>query len=244
MEWSDDGVVLGAKAFGESGAIAELFTRDHGRAGGMVYGGISRKMRPVLQAGNLVRTTWKARTGEQLGFLSPIEVVESHAARLMEDADALAGINAAVALLRIGTAERQAYPKLYDALLLLLEAMGRNTLWPALYARFELGLLAELGYGLDLAACAVTGVSEDLAWVSPRSGRAASREAGDPFADKLLRLPPFLIDTEAPLESGDIANAFALAGHFLERRIFDPQGVNMPESRVRLIQRLGFAGRL
>jgi DNA repair protein RecO (recombination protein O) len=244
MEWSDDGVVLGAKAFGESGAIAELFTREHGRAGGMVYGGISRKMRPVLQAGNLVRATWKARTGEQLGFLSPIEVVEPYAAQLMNDPEALAGVSSAIALVRLGTPERQAYGKLYDALVLLLDAMKSNPLWPAVYARFELGLLAELGYGLDLSTCAVTGVREDLAWVSPRSGRAASREAGNPFADKLLRLPPFLADPDAPLESGDIANAFALAGHFLERRIFDPQGVNMPEARVRLIQRLGFAGRL
>lgn len=244
MEWTDEGIVLGARAFGESGAIAELFTHARGRVGGMVYGGISRKTRPVLQAGNLVSTTWKARSGDQLGFFSPLEVAEAHAARLMTDSAALAGINSAVALVRMGTPERQAYPKIYEALLLLLEAMGHNDMWPALYTRFELGLLAELGYGLDLTVCAVTGAVDDLAWVSPRSGRAASREAGDPFADKLLRLPPFLADADKPVESGDIADAFALAGYFLERRIFDPQGQGMPDARRRLIECLGFAGRL
>jgi DNA repair protein RecO (recombination protein O) len=244
MEWSDDGIVLGARPFGESGAIAELFTRERGRVAGMVHGGISRRTRPVLQAGNLVRATWKARTGEQLGFFSPLEVAEAHAARLMENAEALTGINSAVALLRLGSVERQPYPRLYEALVLLLEGMSESELWPALYARFELGLLAELGYGLDLSVCALTGVSEDLAFVSPRSGRAASREAGAPFADKLLALPAFLTDPAAPVESGDVANALALAGFFLERRLFDPQGVNMPEARVRLIHRLGFAGRL
>ena len=244
MEWSDDGIVLGARAFGETGAIAELFTRDHGRAAGMVHGGISRRTRPTLQAGNIVRVTWKARTGDQLGFFSPLEVSEPHAARLMENAEALAGISSAVALLRLGAIERQPYPRLFEAFALLLEAMGEGEVWPALYARFELGLLAELGYGLDLTVCALTGAESDLAYVSPRSGRAASREAGEPFADKLLKLPHFLTDAAAPVESGDVADALALAGFFLERRLFDPQGQGMPEARVRLIQRLGFAGRL
>jgi len=244
MEWTDDGVVLGARAFGESGAIAELFTREHGRAGAMVHGGISRRTRPTLQAGNLVRATWKARTGDQLGFFSPIEPLTPYAATLMEQPDALAGISSAVAMLRLGAIERQPYPKLFEAFVLLLDAMNENEIWPALYARFELGLLAELGYGLDLSACALTGATDDLAYVSPRSGRAASREAGEPFADKLLILPAFLTDAAAPVETGDVANALALAGFFLERRLFDPQGQGMPEARVRLIHRLGFAGRL
>jgi DNA repair protein RecO (recombination protein O) len=244
MEWSDDAIVLGARPFGESGAIAELFTRTHGRAGGMVHGGVSRRTRPVLQAGNLVRATWKARTGDQLGFFSPLELAEPYAAKVMDDAVALAGLSAAVALLRAGTAERNPYPAVYDALTLLIESMTDAAFWPALYARFELGLLAELGYGLDLGACALTGARADLAYVSPRSGRAASREAGAPFADKLLRLPPFLTDAAAPVEEGDVADALALAGFFLERRLFDPQGLGMPEARRRLIERLGMAGRL
>ncbi|MGE3304161.1 MAG: DNA repair protein RecO [Hyphomonadaceae bacterium] len=244
MEWSDDAIVLGARAFGESGAIAEVFTQAHGRAGGMVHGGISRRTRPILQAGNLVRLTWKARTGDQLGFFSPLEMVEQHAARVMEDAAALAGLSSAVALVRGGAAERQPYPGVFEGLHLLLQHLDDAAVWPALYARFELGLLAALGYGLDLSACALTGTTDDLAFVSPRSGRAASREAGAPFADKLLRLPPFLTDAEADVEEGDVADALALAGFFLERRLFDPQGVAMPQSRVRLIERLGMAGRL
>ncbi len=244
MEWSDDAIVLGARPFGESGAIAELFTREHGRAAAMVHGGISRRTRPTLQAGNLVRTTWKARTGEQLGFFAPIEVARPYAAHLLEDAVALAGMSSAIALLRLGTAERQAYPALFDALILLIEGLSESEVWPALYARFELGVLSELGYGLDLTVCALTGVADDLAFVSPRSGRAASREAGEPFADKLLRLPPFLTDADKPVEEGDVADALALAGYFLERRLFDPQGQGMPPARVRLIERLGFAGRL
>jgi DNA repair protein RecO (recombination protein O) len=244
MEWSDDAIVLGARPFGESGAIAELFTREHGRAAAMVHGGVSRRTRPTLQAGNLVRTTWKARTGEQLGFFAPIEVARPYAAHLLEDAVALAGMSSAIALLRLGTAERQAHPVLFDALILLIEGLAESEVWPALYARFELGILSELGYGLDLTVCALTGVADDLAFVSPRSGRAASREAGEPFADKLLRLPPFLTDADKPVEEGDVADALALAGYFLERRLFDPQGQGMPPARVRLIERLGFAGRL
>ena len=147
-------------------------------------------------------------------------------------------------LIRAATPERQAYPQLYDAMIVLIEAMPHTDVWPALYTRFELGLLSAMGYGLDLTRCAVTGETEGLAWVSPRTGRAATAEAGAPHADVLLRLPPFLVDPEAELSSGDVADAFALAGYFLERRVFDQRGEGMPEQRRRLIERLGFAGRL
>ena len=143
-----------------------------------------------------------------------------------------------------GGAERQAYPGLYDALTLLLDNFGDAELWPPIYARFELGLLSELGYGLDLERCAITGETENLAFVSPRTGRAATREAGEPFADKLLRLPPFVRDPDVPVEEGDVADALALAGYFLERRVFDHIGQGMPEQRRRLIEALGYSGRL
>jgi DNA repair protein RecO (recombination protein O) len=244
MEWVDEAVVLGAKPFGESKAIAEVFARAQGRFGGVVHGGISKAMRPVLQAGNVVRAGWKARLSEQLGFFSPLELVTPHASRLFDDAVALAGLSSAIALLRGATAERHAYPGLYDALLVLTEALVESELWPALYARFELGLLAEMGYGLDLSRCALTGATQDLAFVSPRSGRAATAEAGAPFADKLLRLPAFLTDADAAVEQGDVADALALAGYFLERRVFDLRGEGLPDARRRMIERLGFAGRL
>jgi DNA repair protein RecO (recombination protein O) len=242
MEWVDDAIVLGARPFGEGKLVAEVFARQHGRFGGVVHAG--RKSQPILQAGNLVHAGWKARLSEQLGFFNPLELVEPHATRLLDDPAALAGLTSAVSLIRGAAAERQAYPQLYDALIVLIEAMPHREIWPALYARFELGLLGALGYGLDLSRCAVTGATEGLAWVSPRTGRAATYEAGAPHADVLLRLPPFLVDAEAELKEGDVADAFALSGYFLERRLFDQKGEGLPEARRRLIERLGFAGRL
>ncbi len=242
MHWTDHAIVLGARHFGEGKLVAELFSRAHGRFGGIVHGG--RRAAPSLQAGNLVHATWKARLADQLGFFHPLELVEPHATRLLDDPAALAGLSSAIALIRGVAPERHAYPQLYDALIVLIEAMPQREVWPALYARFELGLLAALGYGLDLSRCAVTGETQNLAWVSPRTGRAATAEAGAPHAELLLRLPPFLIDAEAELAPGDVADAFALAGHFLERQLFDHKGEGLPEARVRLIERLGFAGRL
>lgn len=242
MEWVDDAIVLGARPFGEGKLVAEVFAREHGRFGGVVHAG--RKSQPILQSGNVVHCGWKARLAEQLGFFSPLELIEPHATRLLDDAAALAGLSSAVSLIRAGAPERHAYPQLYDALMVLIEAMPHRDIWPALYARFELGLLAGLGYGLDLTRCAVTGATEGLAWVSPRTGRAATFDAGAPHADVLLRLPPFLVDAQAQLEEGDVADAFALAGYFLERRLFDHKGEGLPEARRRLIERLGFAGRL
>ncbi|GAM99492.1 DNA recombination and repair protein RecO [alpha proteobacterium U9-1i] len=242
MEWVDDAVVLGARHFGEGKLVVEVFSRAHGRFGGVVHAG--RKTLPIVQAGNIVHAGWKARLADQLGFFQPIEMLEPHATKLLNDPIALAGLSSAVSLIRGAAPERQAYPQLYDALIVLLEAMPQNEIWPALYTRFELGLLAALGYGLDLTRCAVTGETEGLAWVSPRTGRAATFEAGAPHADVLLRLPPFLLDADAELAEGDIADAFALAGYFLERRLFDQKGEGMPETRRRLIERLGFAGRL
>jgi len=242
MEWAGDAIVLGARPFGEGKLVAEVFAREHGRFGGVVHAG--RKSQPILQSGNVVHVGWKARLAEQLGFYSPLELVEAHATRLLDDPIALAGLSSSVALVRGATPERQAYPQLYDALIVLIEAMPDSDVWPAIYTRFELGLLSALGYGLDLTRCAVTGEPERLAWVSPRTGRAATYAAGAPHADVLLKLPPFLVDPEAELKSGDVADAFALAGYFLERRVFDHKGEGMPEARRRLIERLGFAGRL
>ncbi|MDX2238161.1 MAG: DNA repair protein RecO [Hyphomonadaceae bacterium] len=242
MDWTDDAIVLGARPFGEGKLVADLFSREHGRYGGVVHGG--RRAAPALQAGNLVRAGWKARLSEQLGFFSPLELIEPYAGKALADPTALAGLSTAIALVRTCAPERQAYPGLFDALHVVIQTLPEAELWPALYARFEIGLLAEIGYGLDLSACALTGETDDLAWVSPRTGRAASAAAGAPFADKLLRLPPFLRDAQAEIAEGDVADALALAGYFLERRVFDQRGEGLPDARRRLIERLGFAGRL
>lgn len=244
MEWSDDALVFGAKPFGETKSLVEVFARDHGRCAGIVHGGASRRLQPILQAGNLVRATWKARLGEQLGAFSQFELVEPYAARALADSAALAGITSAIAIVRAATAERQPAPMIFDALTILVEAFAEPSLWPALYVRFEIGALAAAGYGLDLSACALSGVTDDLAYVSPRSGRAASRAAGAPFADKLLALPAFLSDPAAEIVEGDIADGFALAGFFLETRIFDQRGEGMSPARARLIEALGRSGRL
>lgn len=242
--WSSEGLVLSVRRHGENGAVAELFTSAYGRVGGYVHGGGARKMAAVLQAGNLVRVDWKARLSDQLGHFNPIELIEPNAARLLHDPAALAGLSSATALIRKATAERQPYPGLYEALSVLIEALAEPDLIGPVYTRFELGLLAALGFGIDLSVCAVTGAREDLAFVSPRSGRAASREAGAPFADKLMRLPPFLVQPDAAMETGDVADAFAIAGFFLERRVFDPMGEGLPDQRRRLIEVLGHAGQL
>ena len=242
MEWTDSAIVLGARPFGEGKLVAEVFSREHGRFGGVVHAG--RKAQPTLQPGNVVHCSWKARLADQLGFFNPLELSEPHATRLLDDALALLGLSSAVSLIRAATPERHAYPQLFDALIVLIEAMPHGEIWPALYTRFELGLLAAMGYGLDLSRCAVTGETENLAWVSPRTGRAATFDAGAPHADVLLRLPRFLVDAEAELKSGDVADAFALAGFFLERRVFEQKGEGMPDARRRLIERLGIAGRL
>lgn len=243
-EWSDDAIVFGAKPFGETKSLVEVFSGAHGRCAGVMHGGASRRMQPVLQVGNWVRVTWKARLNEQLGFFSQFELIEPYAARALQDGAALVGLTSAVAIVRKATAERQPAPALYEALTILLDAFATPELWPPLYVRFEIGALSASGYGLDLTRCALTGALDDLAYVSPKSGRAACREAGAPFADKLLVLPPFLVDPAADIAPGDVADGFALAGRFLEQRIFDHQGEGMPPARARLIEALGRSGRL
>lgn len=241
MDWTDEAVVLGSRPFGEGKALVEVFARTHGRTAGLAHS--ARRSGPALQPGNLLSIGWRARTSEQLGVLTQTELLRPYAAAAMADAGALAAIASMAAMLR-ACGERQAYANLFEAMLVLLDTLGEPELWPAVYARFELGLLAALGYGLDLGACALTGAQEDLAYVSPRSGRAASREAGAPFAERLLALPRFLTDPAAPVESGDVADAFALAGWFLESRVFERRGEGLPPARRRLIEALGHSGRL
>lgn len=232
MEWTDEGLIIGVRKFGESSAILELMTAAHGRHLGLVKGGRSKRMQPILQPGNGLAVTWRARLEDHLGHYA-VEATDLRAARLIGDAQSLHGVNLLAALLRL-LAEREPHEALYRAAVVIADHLDEPAVAPALLARFELAMLAELGFGLDLAQCAATGTSDDLVFVSPRSGRAVSRAAGEPYEERLLRLPAFLHDDEAqgaPAPS-DLRDAFALAAYFLERNVFAPRGMSLPDAHT------------
>jgi DNA repair protein RecO (recombination protein O) len=233
MDWSDEGIFLSAKPLGEASAVAEIFTLGYGRHLGLVRGGRSRRMRPLLQPGNLLRVTWRARLAEHLGGFN-VELIEAHAARVLDDKLALAAIGSLTGLARL-LPERDPHPALYAATLHILSGFDVPSAWPADLARWELQLLQELGFGLDLGECAATGAETDLAYVSPRSGRAVSREAGEPYGGKLLVLPAFLLDKAAPASTGDVISGLTLTGYFLERDVLAPHGLALPQARERLV---------
>ncbi len=236
MDWSDEGIFLSGRPLGESSLIAEILTLEHGRHLGLVRGGRSRRIRPTLQPGNMVRVTWRARLSEHLGGFN-VELMEANGARVLDDPRALAAIGTLGELVKL-LPERDPHPELYATTLHVLRSFGEPDIWPALLVYWEYQLLQELGFGLDLSVCAATGVLEDLIFVSPRSGRAVSREAGAPYGDKLLALPGFLLDETAPLRETDIAAGFALTGFFLERDVLEPHGMKLPSARERLLDLL------
>ncbi len=233
MNWSDEGVVLSVRAHGETAAVVELLTRAHGRHLGLVHGGKSRRLRPVLQIGNHVDATWKARLADHLGHMS-LELRRGYAATVMEDPAGLAGLSSLTSLARL-LPERDPHPSLYEVTLFVLGYLDEPSVWPALMVRWEMALLDELGFGLDLATCAATGSNDQLVYVSPKSGRAVSAAAGEPYRDRLLALPAFLTRArEAHVSGADVAAGFALTGHFLEARVFAPRGLEMPDARSRM----------
>jgi DNA repair protein RecO (recombination protein O) len=236
MEWIDEGIVLGARRHGETSIILELMTRTHGRHLGLVRGGSGPRMRGILQSGNTVRATWRARLDEHLGHYL-VEPANLRAAGFMDRAHALHGVTHLAALCRL-LAEREPHVALYDALEAILDRLADSRAVAPLVARFELDFLAELGFGLDLAACAATGTKDDLIFVSPRSGRAVSRAAGEPYRDKLMRLPVFLHQDGRPPLPGDLADAFVLTGFFLDRHAFGPRGLPLPEARAHFVTAL------
>lgn len=236
MDWSDEGIFLGGKPLGEANLIAEVLTLEHGRHLGLVRGGRSRRVRPTLQPGNLVRVTWRARLAEHLGGFT-VELMEAHGARALDDPRALAAIGMVGELVKL-LPERDPHPELYATTLHVLRSFAEPDIWPALLVYWEMQLLQEIGFGLDLSSCAGTGSIEELVYVSPKSGRAVSREAGEPYAEKMLALPQFLIDSRAPLAPSDIVAGFGLTGFFLERDALAPHGLKFPDARERLIDLL------
>ena len=235
MDWRDDGIVLSLRKHGESSVVVHLLTREHGRHSGLVRGGNSKKQRGVLQPGNEVHANWRARLEEHLGSYS-IELLNGHAARVLSDPGRLAAMSSACAVADICLPEREPHPDLFASLKALLTVLIEEE-WAAAYVAWELSLLAELGFGLDLSQCAVTGATDDLIYVSPKSGRAVSAEAGVEYREKLLPLPQFLIG-RGDAENAAFGDGLKLTGYFLDRYMLGPHGKLLPDVRARLVNRL------
>lgn len=239
MEWADEGFVLATRRHGEHGLVVHVLTRAHGRHAGLVRGGQGRRTRTAFQIGNRISLTWKARLADHLGALTG-ELLHGHAARFIEDAPRLACLSAVAAIAESALPEREPHPRMFEGLASLLDALDRDEGWARGYVEWELALLAELGFGLDLARCAATGRTEALAFVSPKSGQAVSAEAGAPYREKLLRLPPFLLPhaAESRPDARDLLDGLALTRYFLERRVFAPHGRKLPAARGRFVDAL------
>jgi len=236
MEWSDEGIVLTVRPHGETSAIVEVLTRGHGRHLGLVHGGASRKAKVMLQPGNSLQLGWRARLNEQLGSFHA-EPLRMRAGTILEHGNSLAGLNSLAAVAAAVLPEREQHAGVYQAAEFLLDAISGQDFahWAPLYVRWEAGLLDELGFGLDLSHCAATGTTENLIYVSPRSGRAVSSEGGAAYADRLLRLPGFLLGSQNATPSGaDVAAGLRLMGYFLLERVLRPHGKELPRARIRL----------
>jgi DNA repair protein RecO (recombination protein O) len=233
MEWQDHGIVLSERPHGESGAIVSLLTAEHGRHAGRVRSTHAPRTRGIFVPGNLVLANWRARLDEHLGNFTA-ELVTPFAARVLDDPGRLACLAAACALADLALPEREPHPRAFAA----LQALLGEPAWQAAYVRWELVLLAELGFGLDLTCCAVTGVTDDLRYVSPKTGRAVSEAAAEPWRARLLALPRFLIDSAAVPDARALQDGLALTGHFLITHLFAPHSRREPAARIRLLERI------
>ena len=236
MQWVDEALILDCGKYAEHAAIVHIFSREHGRYGGISKAALSSRNRASYQPGNLVHATWKARLPEHMGTVT-CELVQSFSAPIMSDMLRLSALSSACSLIRACMPERDPHPALYDALrhLMLSIAHEENLVWQMAYARFELALLRECGMGLDLSECAASGGTESLVYVSPKSGRAVSAEAGKPYHDRLLPLPSFFI---LPCDASgveDIKDALQLTGHFLDAYWMASHHKDLPASRTRLV---------
>jgi DNA repair protein RecO (recombination protein O) len=241
VRWTDEAIVLGSRRHGETSAIVELMTREHGRHLGLVRGGAGSRLRPVLQPGNRVCVQWQARLEEHLGQYT-VEGLDARAAIFLPVPHALFGITHLAALCRL-LAEREPHPQVHSALAHVVDVLIDPFSAAPSVVRFELQLLAELGFGLDLASCAVSGATTDLVYVSPRSGRAVSRGEGEVWKDKLLRLPAFLGESCAqPPPREDIDAGFALTRYFLLRHVMEPRGLKLSDARASFIAALARIG--
>ena len=234
MEWQDEAVILGVRRHGEGSVIVEAMTKAHGRHMGLVRGGRSSRMRPLLQPGNSVQISWRARLDEHLGSFT-IEADRLRAATLMASPMALNGLQLIAGHLRL-LPERDPHAPLYHAALVVFDNLDEPHKAARLVIRFELALLEELGFGLDLSRCAATGATDALVYVSPKTGKAVSREAGLPWEAKMLALPAFLApnpEVDLPALIGpQIVQGFSLAQYFLGRHVWEPRGLRPPDARA------------
>ncbi|MCI0467661.1 MAG: DNA repair protein RecO [Beijerinckiaceae bacterium] len=244
MEWRDDGLIIGTRDHGETSLIVEAMTRAHGRHLGLVRGGRSRRLRPLLEPGTHAEFVWRARLDEHLGTFA-VEPVELRTAAMMASAEALHAMRHIASLLRLA-AEREPHPELYELAAEIIGSLSKPESLPPRIVRFEAAILARMGFGLDLSRCAATGAAYNLIYVSPKSGRAVSQAAGEPYKLLLLPLPAFLRgETENPTPEG-IFDGFKLTGFFLSRDLFGPRGETLPEARgaylAEIKKRFGKAG--
>jgi len=241
MEWQDQGIILSSRRHGETSAVVNILTRSGGIHSGLVRGGWGRRTRHVIEPGNRVQARWRGRLSEHLGSYS-LEVEHSFSARIMAEPIYLAAMTSALSLSEGSMAEREAHPKAFDglsALLDILDSDAPTAQWQSAYVKWEIGLLGELGYGLDFSKCAATGTTEDLVYVSPKSGRAVSRVAGEPYKNAMLGLPGFVkINGEVASSVDDVVLGLKLTGHFLERHVFNLGGRHLPKARGRFVARI------
>lgn len=246
MDWNDKGVMLSARKYGEGSSIIQVFTERHGRQSGLIHGGSGRKLRGVLQPGNQVEVVWRARLLEHLGTFT-VEAVYAGSSKVLDNSERLAGLSAACATAEVVLPERLPHPRAYAGMIVLLEKIEASYAWPLIYVRWELGLLSELGFGLDLSTCARTGSVTGLEYVSPRTGRAVSRVGAGEYRDRLLKLPAFLLgstieDEEFLMSSSKnlytaVLDGLSLTGYFLERYVLMDSGKILPPARRRLVER-------
>lgn len=235
MEWRDHGILLTMRRHGETAAIIDVFTERHGRHAGVVRGGASRKIAPILQPGAQLDLLWRARLEDHIGSYQ-VEPLRSRAAAAMSGRLALAGLNAVTALLAFCLPEREAHDRLYRRSEQVLDLLGQDEIWPLVYLKWELVLLEDLGFGLDLSSCAATGATEGLIYVSPRSGRAVSRAGAGEWAGRMLPLPPVLLGSGDASDT-EIAVALGTTGYFLEHHLAPAFGnTPLPEARARFVE--------
>jgi DNA repair protein RecO (recombination protein O) len=233
--WQDQGIVLAVRPHGENGGIVSLLTETQGRHAGYVRGAHSSRMRGTLEAGNIVDANWQARTSDDLGTLT-LELSRSPAAHIMQDPLKLAALQSACALCDSALPEREGHPGLFHGLLALFETL-QTDVWGPAYVMWEIAFLKELGFSLDFSKCAGGGDASRLAYVSPKTGRAVSLEAGGPYKEKLLHLPAFLKPGSTSMDENDILIGLDMTGHFLEHWAYAHHTQGVPEARLRFVAR-------